>query len=73
MVSNLSVSHIHNLLLYNLLTLMYRILQCYGVFVVCFFVVSVHCRCFLDVKIKGKGHPCTGTEALYRPYGPQGE
>jgi hypothetical protein len=21
---------------------------------------------------KGKGHPCTGTEALYRPYGPQG-
>jgi hypothetical protein len=20
--------------------------------------------------IKGKGHPCTGTEALYRPYGP---
>ena len=22
---------------------------------------------------KGKGHPCTGTEALYRPYGPKGE
>jgi len=22
---------------------------------------------------KGKVHPCTGTEALYRPYGPQGE
>ena len=21
-------------------------------------------------KCKGKGHPCTGTEALYRPYGP---
>jgi len=21
-------------------------------------------------KKKGKGHPCTGTEALYRPYGP---
>ena len=21
----------------------------------------------------GKVHPCTGTEALYRPYGPQGE
>jgi len=21
-------------------------------------------------KVKGKGHPCTGTEALYRPYGP---
>jgi hypothetical protein len=20
--------------------------------------------------IKGKGHPCTGTDALYRPYGP---
>ena len=20
-------------------------------------------------KGKGKGHPCTGTEALYRPYG----
>jgi len=25
------------------------------------------------VKGKGKVHPCTGTEALYRPYGPQGE
>ena len=24
------------------------------------------------VKV-GKGHPCTGTEALYRPYGPLGE
>ena len=24
----------------------------------------------LLVKFKGKGHPCTGTEALYRPYGP---
>jgi len=23
----------------------------------------------ISVK-KGKGHPCTGTEALYRPYGP---
>jgi len=22
------------------------------------------------VKGKGKGHPCTGTEALYRPYCP---
>ena len=21
-------------------------------------------------KAKDKGHPCTGTEALYRPYGP---
>ena len=21
------------------------------------------------IKGKGKGHPCTGTEALYRPYG----
>jgi len=24
-------------------------------------------------KGKGEGHPCTGTESLYRPYGPQGE
>ena len=24
----------------------------------------------LRVKEKGKVHPCTGTEALYRPYGP---
>ena len=22
------------------------------------------------VEAKSKGHPCTGTEALYRPYGP---
>ena len=26
-------------------------------------------RGFIKVG-KGKGHPCTGTEALYRPYGP---
>jgi len=26
-----------------------------------------------NTKKKSKGHPCTGTEALYRPYGPQGE
>ena len=27
---------------------------------------------YLEVRSKGKGkvHPCTGTEALYRPYGP---
>jgi len=24
------------------------------------------------IKGKGKGHPCTGTEALYRLYGLQG-
>ena len=23
-----------------------------------------------EVKSKGKVHPCTSTEALYRPYGP---
>ena len=23
-----------------------------------------------NVKVKGKVHRCTGTEALYRPYGP---
>jgi hypothetical protein len=22
------------------------------------------------ISIKGKVHPCTGTEAVYRPYGP---
>ena len=25
---------------------------------------------FYVLKVKGKGHPCTGTEALYRPHGP---
>jgi hypothetical protein len=31
-----------------------------------------HCHCILQCAIKGKhkGHPCTGTEAQYRPYGP---
>jgi hypothetical protein len=24
-------------------------------------------------KVTGKVHPCTGTEALYRPFGPYGE
>jgi len=27
----------------------------------------------LNPGIKGKVHPCTGTETLYRPYGPYGE
>ena len=27
-------------------------------------------REFQEVKGKGKGHPCTSTEALYWPYGP---
>jgi len=28
-------------------------------------------QAFFDfVKVQGKVHPCTGTEALYRPYGP---
>jgi len=26
-------------------------------------------RCFSG-KVKGKVHPCKGTETLYRPYGP---
>jgi hypothetical protein len=25
------------------------------------------------IKGEGKVHPCTGTEALYRPYSPKGE
>jgi len=25
---------------------------------------------YTPYKSKGKVHPCTGTEALYRPYGP---
>jgi len=28
---------------------------------------------YLWAEGKGKVHPCTGTEALYRPYGPWGE
>ena len=32
---------------------------------------TVLCKIFATmVKNKGKVHPCTGTEALYRPYGP---
>jgi len=34
---------------------------------------EMHGCLLTDSKGKGKGHPCTGTEALYRPYGPQGE
>jgi len=25
------------------------------------------------MKVKVKVYPCTGTEALYRPFGPEGE
>jgi len=30
----------------------------------------IDCKDYLVINKKGKGHPCTGTEALYRPYGP---
>ena len=30
----------------------------------------VHLERMEEDKKKGKVHPCTGTEALYRPYGP---
>jgi len=33
----------------------------------CIFTASL---CPHGLKIKGKVHPCSGTEALYRPYGP---
>ena len=36
----------------------------------CIILEWISRRC--DVGI-GKVHPCTGTEALYRPYGPLGE
>jgi len=29
------------------------------------YLLPIKCK-----KGKGKGHPCTGTETLYRPYGP---
>ena len=33
--------------------------------------VKVNCILFSKGQLgKGKVHPCTGTEALYRPYGP---
>jgi hypothetical protein len=32
-----------------------------------------HKGTYLKGKGKGKVHPCTGTEALYRPYGRQGK
>ena len=34
----------------------------------CVLIVSI--RLLFEKSHKGKGHPCTGTEALYRPYGP---
>ena len=34
---------------------------------------SLRASCVQQQHIKGKVHPCTGTEDLYRPYGPQGE
>ena len=34
---------------------------------------SLPCSGSTQYKQKGKGHPWTGTESLYRPYDPQGE
>jgi len=38
----------------------------------CRFIIRQHFATFdyYRMKIKGKVNPCTGTEALYRPYGP---
>ena len=37
-------------------------------------VYTMYCSSFswdlIYNRIKGKVHPCTGTDALYRPYGP---
>jgi len=33
-------------------------------------IAWVYVRVQSGVKSKGKEHPCTGTEALYRPYDP---
>jgi hypothetical protein len=33
-------------------------------------LISVTIENNLNIKGKCKGRPCTGTEALYRPYGP---
>ena len=30
----------------------------------------LRCRCYSTNKGEGNVHPCAGTEALYRPYGP---
>ena len=30
-------------------------------------------KVYMYGKVKGEVHHCTGTEALYRPYGPYGE
>jgi len=38
-----------------------------------FIVNSMRFSYIKKVQGKGKGHPRTGTEALYRLYGPQGE
>ena len=35
-----------------------------------FFAEEVKGQNAFVYKVKGKGHPCTGDEALYRPYGP---
>ena len=35
-------------------------------------IESIFLNHAVDIK-KGKVHPCTGTEVLYRPYGPYGE
>ena len=33
-------------------------------------IISLYIQCLFSCKGKGKVHPCTGTEALCRPYGP---
>ena len=35
-----------------------------------YFPKIMYCVIHQNNKGKGKGHACTGTEALYRPYGP---
>jgi len=36
-------------------------------------IIDYYYNTIIGTNGEGKGHPCTGTEALYRPYGPYGE
>ena len=45
-------------------------IETYNAFLPVRFLVHTYIDATNKVKVRGKVHPCTGTEALYRPYGP---
>ena len=61
--------YIYNIYIY-IYTYIYVYIYIYIIYIYVYIYIYTHTHTH-TCKVKAKLHPCTGTEALYRPYGPQ--